>query len=75
MALKKKTEKNSRKKKSSFWSRLSDDRKSSLLKYAGWTMSAFAVISLISVLSYLFTWQADQSLMSRPDMMDKAVDV
>ena len=61
--------------KSSFWSRLSDDRKSSLLKYAGWTMSAFAVISLISVLSYLFTWQADQSLMSRPDMMDKAVDV
>ena len=38
-------------------------------------MSAFAVISLISVLSYLFTWQADQSLMSRPDMMDKAVDV
>ena len=75
MVLKKKTEKNSRKKKSSFWSRLSDDRKSSLLKYAGWTMSAFAVISLISVLSYLFTWQADQSLMSRPDMMDKAVDV
>jgi S-DNA-T family DNA segregation ATPase FtsK/SpoIIIE len=38
-------------------------------------MAAFAVITLISVLSYLFTWQADQSLLSRPDMMDKSVDV
>ena len=75
MALKKKSERNSRKKKTSFWNRLSDDRKSTLLKYAGWTMAAFAVITLISVLSYLFTWQADQSLLSRPDMMDKSVDV
>ena len=75
MALKKKSERNSRKKKTSFWNRLSDDRKSTLLKYAGWTMAAFAVITLISVLSYLFTWQADQSLLSRPDMMDKNVDV
>ena len=75
MALKKKSERNSRKKKTSFWNRLSDDRKSTLLKYAGWTMAAFAVITMISVLSYLFTWQADQSLLSRPDMMDKNVDV
>ena len=75
MALKKKSERNYRKKKTSFWNRLSDDRKSTLLKYAGWTMAAFAVITLISVLSYLFTWQADQSLLSRPDMMDKNVDV
>ncbi len=75
MTLKKKSERNSRKKKTSFWNRLSDDRKSTLLKYAGWTMAAFAVITLISVLSYLFTWQADQSLLSRPDMMDKNVDV
>ena len=75
MALKKKSERNTRKKKTSFWNRLSDDRKSTLLKYAGWTMAAFAVITLISVLSYLFTWQADQSLLSRPDMMDKNVDV
>ena len=75
MALKKKSERNSRKKKTSFWNRLSDDRKSTLLKYAGWTMATFAVITMISVLSYLFTWQADQSLLSRPDMMDKNVDV
>ena len=75
MALKKKSERNSRKKKTSFWNRLSDDRKSTLLKYAGWTMAAFAAITMISVLSYLFTWQADQSLLSRPDMMDKNVDV
>ena len=75
MALKKKTEKNIRKKKTSFWNRLSDSRKSSLLKYAGWTVAVFAVITVVSVLSYLFTWHADQSLMSRPDMMDKDVDV
>ena len=75
MALKKKTENNIRKKKTSFWNRLSDSRKSSLLKYAGWTVAVFAVITVVSVLSYLFTWHADQSLMSRPDMMDKNVEV
>ena len=75
MALKKKTEKNNKKRTPSFWSRLSDDRKSTLLKYAGWTVAAFAVFTIVSMLSYLFTWQADQSLLSRPDMMDKAVDI
>lgn len=75
MAAKKKTERSSGKKKLSFWNRMSDDKKSSLLKYAGWTVAAFAVFTLVAVSSYLFTWQADQSLMTRPDMMDKAVDV
>ena len=75
MALKKKTDKNTRKKKTSFWSRMSDDRKSTLLKYAGWTVAAFALLTLASVLSYLFTWQADQSLLSRPDMMDQDVEI
>ena len=75
MALKKKIEKISRKRKPSFWSRLSDDRKSSLLKYAGWTVAAFAVFTIVSMLSYLFTWQTDQSLLSRPDMMDKTVEI
>ena len=75
MALKKKTDKSGRKKKTSIWSRMSDEKKSTLLKYAGWTMAAFALFSLVSVVSFLFTWQADQSLMSRPDMLDKAVDV
>ena len=74
MALKKKTDKNTRK-KTSFWSRMSDDRKSTLLKYAGWTVAAFALLTLASVLSYLFTWQADQSLLSRPDMMDQDVEI
>ena len=74
MALKKKTDQNTRK-KTSFWSRMSDDRKSTLLKYAGWTVAAFAFLTLVSVLSYLFTWQADQSLLSRPDMMDQGVEV
>ena len=52
MALKKKTEKNNKKRTPSFWSRLSDDRKSTLLKYAGWTVAAFAVfISLNTFIS------------------------
>lgn len=75
MAAKKKTERSSVKKKVSFWNRMSDDKKSTLLKYAGWTVAAFAVFTFVAVLSYLFTWQADQSLMTRPDMMDKTVDV
>lgn len=75
MAAKKKTERSPGKRKVSFWNRMSDEKKSSLLKYAGWTVAAFAVFTLVSVMSYLFTWQADQSLLSRPDMMDKNVDV
>ncbi len=75
MAAKKKTERSSVKKKVSLWNRMSDDKKSTLLKYAGWTVAAFAVFTFVAVLSYLFTWQADQSLMTRPDMMDKTVDV
>lgn len=75
MAAKKKTERSSGKKKTSLWSRMPEEKKSSLLKYAGWTVAAFAAFTFVSVLSYLFTWQADQSLLSRPDMMDKNVDV
>ena len=75
MALKNKTEKNTKKRKPSYWSTLSEDRRSSLLKYAGWIAAAFALFTIISMFSYLFTWHADQSLLSRADMMDKAVDV
>ena len=49
--------------------------KSNILKYTGIAVLVFALFTLISALSYLFTWQADQSLMSHPEMMDKGVDV
>ena len=50
-------------------------RKTNILKYTGIAVLVFALFTLVSAASYLFTWQADQSLMSHPEMMDKEVDV
>ena len=55
--------------------KLDKEKKSNVLKYTGIAVLVFTLFTLVSTLSYLFTWQADQSLMSRPDMMDKTVDV
>lgn len=58
-----------------FFSEIDPDRKSNILKYSGVAIMVFTLFTLISVVSYLFTWQADQSLMSHPDMLDKGVEV
>ena len=50
-------------------------KKSLILKYTGIAVLVFAFFTLLSILSYLFTWQADQSLLSNPEMMAKGVDV
>lgn len=50
-------------------------KKAGFLKYAGLAMAVFALFTFVSVSSYLFTWQTDQSLMSHPDMMKEEVDV
>ena len=55
--------------------RIDLDKKSTLLKYSGIAVLVFALFSFVAVLSYLFTWQADQSLMCHPEMMDKGVEV
>ena len=54
---------------------LDDDKKRLLRKVSGLLVGAFAVFTFIALLSYLFTWKADQSLLSDPDMMDKTVSV
>lgn len=54
---------------------LDDDRKRILKKVSGLVVGAFAVFTFIALLSYLFTWKTDQSLLSDPDMMDKTVEV
>ena len=54
---------------------ISEKRKSTLFKYTGWAITAFTLYTLVSVGSYLFTWKADQSLLTSPDMMDQAVEV
>ena len=55
--------------------KIDSEKKSNILKYTGIAVLVFTLFTLVSTLSYLFTWQADQSLMSHPDMMDKSVDV
>ena len=55
--------------------KIDSEKKSNILKYTGIAVLVFTLFTLISAVSYLFTWQADQSLMSHPDMMDKSVDV
>ena len=59
----------------SFFTDMDAETKSNLLKYSGVAVMVFALFSFVSVLSYLFTWSTDQSLMSNPEMMDKGVEV
>ena len=54
---------------------MSEERKSTLIRYAGWALAALTLCALISICSYLFTWKADQSLLTSSDMMEKTVDV
>ena len=59
----------------SFFSSLTPEKKSAILKYTGLTIFVFTLFTFISAFSYLFTWKADQSLLVHPDMLDKAVEV
>ena len=72
---KKKTVKNEKRWSFSFFTDMDPEKKSYLLKYSGIAVMLVALFSFVSVLSYLFTWSVDQSLMSHPEMMDRGVDV
>ena len=52
-----------------------EDQKASAIKILGILIAAFGVFALLSTVSYLFTWKADMSLLSNPDMMDTGVKV
>lgn len=54
---------------------MSPERKSNLLKCAGVAVFVFVVFTFVSITSYLFTWKADQSLLSVTDMLEKSVEV
>ena len=58
-----------------FFTNIAPEKKSNILKLAGMAVFVFALFTLISTMSYLFTWQADQSLVSHPDMFGKNVEV
>ncbi len=58
-----------------FFSDIDPDKKSNILKYTGIAVLVFTLFTLVSSVSYLFTWQEDQSLLSHPEMLDKSVEV
>ena len=59
----------------SFFSDITPEKKSSILRFTGLVVLLLAFCTLASLISYLFTWQVDQSLLAHPDMLDKGVDV
>ncbi len=75
MARKKVDTKKEKRVRFSFFSDMNPDTRSIILKVLGVTVAIFTVFTFVSSLSYLFTWEADQSLMSETDMMDQAVEV
>ncbi len=66
---KKKASKNNKK------DRLTPEVKSNIFKSLGFIVAIFTIFTLVSIVSYLFTWEADQSLMSNPDMMKQGVEI
>lgn len=58
-----------------FPAKIDENRKIILLKVAGMAVAVFAVFTLISVVSYMFTWKADQSVEFQDGMMDRSVDI
>ena len=59
----------------SFFSDMDPDKKSNMLKCAGVAVFVFVIFTFLSIVSYLFTWKADQSLLSQEDMMAAGVEV
>ena len=51
------------------------ERKALILKISGLVVGAFAVFTLIAVVSYLFTWTSDQSLLNDPEGLGLDVGV
>lgn len=60
---------------SGMWRDMPEDKRIRILKIAGLVVTGFTIFTFISVFSYLFTWKADQSLVSAADMMDKGEPV
>lgn len=76
MAKSKKTNmKKEKRNRFSFFSNIDPDKKSQILKITGLVVAIFTIFTLVASVSYLMTWQEDQSLMSSPDMLDRDVEV
>ncbi len=55
--------------------RISEETRLKIYKISGLLTGIFTVFTLVAVLSFLFTWKADQSLLSDPDMMSRSAEV
>lgn len=76
MAVKKtKTVKQKEKRLFSFFSDMDPELKSILIKCTGGLVLLITLFTAVSMISYLFTWQVDQSLLSEPNMLDRNVEV
>ena len=58
-----------------FWRTWDDDQKRNAVRITGVCIGLFALFTLISTVSYIFTWKQDQSLLRDPEMMDMATSV
>jgi len=56
-----------------YWRDLDDEDKEKVRRVTGLIVGVFAVFTLLSVVSYLFTWKEDQSLLAMADS-DMSVD-
>lgn len=70
-----KKDRNEKRVRFSFFSGMDEVKKSNFFKISGSVVAVFALFTLISAVSYLFTWKVDQSLLLHPEMMDKNVEV
>lgn len=54
------------------WKNWDDRQKANAIRIAGLFVALLAVFTLLSVVSYLFTWRQDQSFLTDPSMMKEA---
>lgn len=59
----------------SFWTGMDAERRAKIIKISGLVVLALAILALLSSVSYLFTWKADQSLLGDPDRLNPEVPV
>ena len=58
-----------------FWKRMPRERQRRITVIAGLVIGAFALFTLIAIVSYMFTWKADQSLEGYDKAMSTDVEV
>ena len=74
--IKKTKKKNAKKVKFfAFFRNMDPELKSILIKCSGGLVMLIALFTLVSMLSYLFTWSADKDLLMNAEMMSRGLDV